>query len=222
MTTSTPALDTTKPPERPGAETAAASPARRTMLLLSGAYSALFVGLFLVGGSEGPSSDTPGAGVISQYTQSSLQVRIGGYGLVVAGALLVFWGCAVRRVLSRNDRAWTADAALAGTLAFALTLVGWAVSAFAMDDAVHSGSPAVAQAMNVLDHANFVPAMLGLVLTMVATGVAGYRTAALPRWLAIASVVIGAMAPLGPAGFVPFSLFPIWLILVSACLRKAE
>ncbi len=222
MTASTPALQPSRSSERTAAQTAADGPARRTLLLLSGAYCALFIGLFIFGGGEGPSTDTPGASVISQYSEGRMSTQIGAYGLVVAGALLVFWGCAVRRVLTQEDRAWTADAALAGTLAFALTLVGWAVSALAVYDAVHTGTPAVAQAMNVLDHANFVPAMLGLVCTMVGTGVAAYRTGTLPRWLALASVVIGAMAPLGPAAFVPFSVFPIWLIAVSVCLRRAE
>jgi hypothetical protein len=88
-------------------------------------------------------------------------------------------------------------------------------------DAVSSGTPEVAQAMNVLDHANFVPAMLGLVCTMVGTGVAGFRTRALPRWLAVASVAVGLLAPLGPGGFVPFSLFPLWVIVVAATIRRS-
>ena len=220
MTTSTPALEPAQVSDRKATSTAA-GPARRTLLLLSGCYSALFVALFLFGGGEGPSAETAGESVISQYSQSQAGVAIGSYGLVVTGALLIFWGSGVRRMLSR-DRAWTADAGFAGAVVFALTLMAWAVSSLAMYDAVQTGTPAVAQAMNVIDHANFVPAMLGLVCTMVGIGLAGLRTGALPRWLAVASVVIGAMAPLGPGGFVPFSLFPIWLILVSALLRRTE
>lgn len=223
MSTSTPALQPSRTSGRAATQNAAAGPARRTLLLLSATFCALFIGLFVSGGGDGGASvKTPGASVISQYAQGSAAVHAGVYGMVVAGALLIFWGCAVRRVLTQNGRAWTADAVLAGTVAFALTLTAWAVSALALYDAVQTGTPAVAQAMNVLDHANFVPAMLGLICTMVGAGIAGYRTGILPRWLAIASVIIGAMAPLGPAGVVPFSLFPIWLVVVSACMRRAE
>lgn len=222
MTTSTPELRPSRRDTRAAAETAVSGPSRRALLLLSGTYAVLFVGLFLSGGGDGPGARTPGAEVISQYTTSSLQIRIGGFGMVVAAAILVFWGAALRKVLNRSAVAWAADAAFAGTVTFALTLVGWAVSSFALYDAVHTGTPQVAQALNVLDHANYVPAMLGLVCTMVGAGVAGYRIGMLPRWLAVASVVLGAMAPLGPGGFVPFSLFPIWLVVVSACLRRAE
>ena len=222
MSTSTPALQPARTSGRAATQNAAAGPARRTLLLLSATYCALFIGLFVSGGDGAGSVTTPGASVISQYAKGSAAVHAGVYGMVVAGALLIFWGCAVRRVLTQNGRAWTADAVLAGAVAFALTLTAWAVSALALYDAVQTGTPAVAQAMNVLDHANFVPAMLGLICTMVGAGIAGYRTGFLPRWLAIASVIIGAMAPLGPAGVVAFSLFPIWLVVVSACIRRAE
>ena len=53
-----------------------------------------------------------------------------------------------------------------------------------------------------------VTAMLGLACILIATGISAYRSGALPRWLAIVSIVLGAMAPLGPGGFAPFLNFP--------------
>jgi hypothetical protein len=102
----------------------------------------------------------------------------------------------------------------------ALALVGWAVTTLAMFHATETGRPDVAQAVNVLDNTNFVPAMLGLVCTMVGVGIVGLVNVALPKWLAIGSIVIGAMAPLGPGGFLPFTLFPIWLIAVAALVKR--
>ena len=44
-------------------------------------------------------------------------------------------------------------------------------------------------------------------------------TKALPKWLAIASIVIGVIAPLGPLGFVGFLLLPLWIVAVAVCVR---
>jgi hypothetical protein len=176
------------------------------------------VGLFFGSGHE-IASDSSGKEVIKEFTMSSAAVQIGGYGLVTAAILIVFWGTAMRRLLTSARRSWTADAVLGGTVAMALTLVGWTVTLFALKDAVDSGVPEVAQAVNIMDNSNFVPAMLGLACTMIGVGVTAWRENSLPRWLAIVSVVLGAMAPLGPGGFAPFTLFPIWLIAVTALVR---
>jgi len=194
--------------------TGAATPERRTTVVLAVLYSVLFVGVFLTGGSE-IASDASGAQVIKDFTRSSATVQLAGYGLVVAAILIVFWGIAIRARLTAARRSWTADAVIGGTVALALTLVGWTVTLFALKDAVDSGVPAVAETVNILDNANFVPAMLGLSCTMIGVGLTAWREGSLPRWLAVVSIALGALAPLGPGGFAPFTLFPVWAIVVS-------
>jgi hypothetical protein len=200
---------------------AAAAPARRTTLLLAVLYSLLFVGTFITGGGE-IASDSSGTEVIEEFTTSSTAVLISGYGLVVAAVLIVFWGVAMRARLTPAHRSWTADAVLGGAIALALTLVGWTVTLFALRDAVDSGVPEVAQTVNVINNANFVPMMLGLACTMISVGLTTMREHSLPRWLAIGSIVLGAIAPLGPGGFLPFALFPVWVIVVSALVRTTQ
>jgi hypothetical protein len=202
--------------------TGAAAPARRTTVALSVIYSLLFVGLFAIGGGGEVASDSTGKEVIKEFTSSSTAVQIGGYGLVVAAVLIVFWGVAMRARLTLARRSWPADAVLGGTIALALTLVGWAVTLFALKDAVDSGVPEVAQAVNIMNNANFVPAMLGLACTMIGVGATAWHEHSLPRWLAIVSIALGAIAPLGPVGFAPFALFPIWAIAVSALVRTTQ
>src|SRR5664280_288774 len=65
-----------------------------------------------------------------------------------------------------------------------------------MHDAVKTGDATVAQSINILDHANFVPAMLGLCCTFLATGLSSLRTGALPRWICLVSVILGVASPL--------------------------
>jgi hypothetical protein len=197
------------------------TPARRTTVVLAALYAAVFVGA-LLGGSGEISPDASGAKVIKEFTSGDAAVQVGGYALVVAAILLVFWGAAMRSRLTSARRTWTADAVLAGSIALALTLVGWTVTLFALKHAVDSGVPEVAQAANIMDNASFVPAMLGLACTMIGVGVTTWRDRTLPRWLAGVSVALGAIAPLGPGGFAPFTLFPIWVVVVSALVRPAD
>ena len=198
-----------------------ATPDRRTTIGLSVLYSLLFVALFLTGGKE-IDADSSGKEVLKDFTMSSTAVQVGGFGLVIAAVLIVFWGVAIRARLTPVRRSWTADAVVGGTIALALTLVGWTVTLFALKDAVDSGVPEVAQAANIMNNANFPPAMLGLACTMIGVGLTAWREGSLPRWLAIVSIVLGAIAPLGPGGFAPFVLFPIWAIAVSALVRTPQ
>jgi hypothetical protein len=194
-------------------------PSGRVLVGTAAAYAVLFVGLFLTGG-EGPDTKTAGAKIIADYDKTSLTVQLGGYAMVLAAAALIFFGAALRRALRRDGADWLADAAFGGIIVMAVTLVGFAVTTLAMYDAVHTGNASVAQSINILDHSNFVPAMLGLCCTLLATGLCALRTGALPKWLAVLSVVLGIASPLGPAAFVPFALFPVWVVVTAAVTAR--
>ena len=62
--------------------------------------------------------------------------------------------------------------------------------------------------------------MIGLMCAMIGVGVTTLADGALPKWMAWGSIVVGAMAPLGPGGFVPFMLFPLWVVAVAAIVRR--
>ena len=201
--------------------TEGAAPDRRTTIALAVLFSLMMVGLLLTGGGE-IDSDSSGEKVIKEFTESSATVEIGGFGLVITAALIVFWGVAIRARLTSVRRSWTADAVIGGSVAVGLTLAGWAVTLFALKDAVDSDVPEVAEAVNIMNNANFPPVMLGLACMMIGVGLTAWNEGSLPRWLAIVSIVLGAMAPLGPAGFAPFLLFPIWAIAISALIKTPQ
>ena len=194
----------------PSAESAL--PGRRTLVGLSASYLVLFASLLLGSGGD-IANDAHGSTVIKEFTANDTRVQVTGYAMVVAAAVIVFWGAALRRRLGRT---WTADLVGAGALVMGITLVGWVVTAFALMHAVDSGVPEVAQAVNIMNNANFVPAMLALTCMLIGAGVAGLQTGRLPRWLAVTSIALGVLAPLGPAAFLPFTLFPLWAVVVSA------
>ena len=85
--------------------------------------------------------------------------------------------------------------------------------------AVDQGEDVSIRALNFIDTANFLPLMMGMVCAMVGAGLAGLASGTLPKWLAVASVVLGCLAPLGPLGFIPAMLLPIWLVVVASTVR---
>jgi hypothetical protein len=193
---------------------------RRTMVTLAVIYLGFFAVLMATGADRQP--DANPATLIADYDTSHLAIELFTYAAVVAGAVLVFLGAAVRSALVARTRRWTADVALLGFVLMALTLVTWAISSLALYYAVDSGDTGVVRALNIVDTENFPFAMLGMACALVAVGVTALAEKALPTWLCWASIVLGVMSPLGPLAFAPFFLFAIWTVVVAATVRLSD
>ena len=210
---------TTEPAHTPAAtEVAVTLPSRRLLVALGCLYL-VFFGVLLSSGSDRSPEDDP-TQLIASYTVSNLTIQLVTYGAMVAGAVLVFYGAALRSVLAARTRHWTGDAAFIGFVIMAWTLASFAVSDLALHKAVGIGDLQVVEAINVMDTTNFPPAMIGLMCSFIGVGLTALKEAALPKWLAWGSIIIGAMAPLGPGGFVPFVLFPLWMIVIAGLVRR--
>lgn len=195
-------------------------PGRRTMVTLAVIYLGFFAFLMASGADREP--DANPAALIADYDISATVIQIVSYSTVVAGAILVFFGAALRSALTLRTRRWTADVALVGFVLMAFTLVTWATSALALYHAVDIGDTGVVRAINVIDTTNFPLAMLSMSCAMVGVGLTALRGRALPTWLCWASIVLGVMSPLGPLAFAPFVLFSIWTVVVAATVRLPQ
>ena len=195
-------------------------PRRRTLVLLAVTFVTVFVAALATGADN--NADSSLATIESAYDQSHLVIMITSYAGMAACAVLVFLGVAVRSALRAQRPTWTADVAMLGFVVIALTIASWVVSGLALWHAVDQGQDASVRTLNFVDTSNFLPLMMGMICAYVGTGAAGLVSGTLPRWLAVASIVIGLLAPLGPLGFVPAMLLPIWLIVVSALVRVGE
>jgi hypothetical protein len=193
---------------------------RRTMVTLAVIYLGLFAFLMVTGADRQPDADP--AKLIADYDMSATAVRILTYVTVIAGAVLIFVGAAIRSALSLHTRRWTADVALAGFVLMGLTLVTWAISALALYHAVAIGDTGVVRTINVIDTTNFPLAMLSMSCAMIGVGVTALEERALPTWLCWATIVLGIMSPLGPLAFAPFVLFAVWTIVVAARVRLSD
>ncbi|GAA1956058.1 hypothetical protein GCM10009798_14240 [Nocardioides panacihumi] len=190
------------------------------MVTLAVIYLGFFAFLMASGADREPDADP--AKLIADYDINATVIEMVTYSTVVAGAVLVFLGAALRSALTLRTRRWTAEVALLGFVLMALTLVTWATSALALYHAVDIGDTGVVRAINVIDTTNFPLAMLSMCCAMIGVGVTAMREQALPTWLCWASIVLGAMSPLGPLAFAPFVLFAIWTVVVAATVRLSD
>ena len=204
----------------PGTGSTGALPSRRLLVVLGGTYLVIFGTLMVTGGDRSPEADP--SKIIADYHVSLLAIELMTYAAVVACAVLVFYGAALRRVMTAGSPRWTADVAFIGFVTMAWTLGSFAVTSLGLYHGVQTGNANVVAALNVADATNFPFAMIGLTCSMVGVGVTSLGTRALPRWLAWTSILLGAMAPLGPGGFLPFMLFPIWIIVVAAMVYRQQ
>ena len=195
-------------------------PRRRTLVLLAVTFVTVFVAALATGADTNPDSSL--ATIESAHDQSYLLVMITSYAGMAACAVLVFLGVAVRSALRAQRPTWTADVAMLGFVVIALTIASWVVSGLALWHAVDQGQDASVRTLNFVDTSNFLPLMTGMICVYIGTGTAGLVSGTLPRWLAVASIVLGILAPLGPVAFAPAILLPVWLVLVSALVRVGE
>jgi hypothetical protein len=68
---------------------------------------------------------------------------------------------------------------------------------------------------------------VGITTAFLAMGLAGVRSAVLPRWFAITTTVLGVLALLGacsipPGGLVNYVLLPFWLIAASVLIARRQ
>ena len=193
---------------------------RRILVALAVIYLGFFVVLMATGADREPDADP--SRLIADYDTSRTMIQIVTYSTVVAGTILVFLGAALRSVLTLRSRRWTADVAFLGFVLMGLTLVTWAISSLALFHAVDIGDTGVVRAINIIDTTNFPLAMLSISCAMIGVGVTALPDRTLPTWLCWASIVLGAMAPLGPLAFAPFFLFAIWTVVIAATARVSE
>ena len=65
----------------------------------------------------------------------------------------------------------------------------------------------------------WLPWLIGSVVLFVSVGLGGMRTASLPRWLAIATLVLGVVGATGVGGYVLYIAMPFWLIVTGVVLH---
>lgn len=188
---------------------------------LAGAVFSVVFAIGFLSSGDTPDTKASGEEVISHYSDSG-KFLVGIFALVIGAVFFMFFAGALRGALLRSTRTpeWLATVVFGGAVVYATALSIFAMGQIMLIDASDLGRPEVAQTLNVFDNDNFFPAVLGLATVLLASGWSILQSAVLPRWLGWASVGLGVLAMAGPAGFIAFLLFPIWVLTVSIILYK--
>lgn len=198
------------------APSATAAPSRKVLIGLAVVILIAFVGL--MAGSANLSSDSSTKDITAAFDYSSGQSQILSYaGMALCGIVLLF-GAALRGAFRPGDT-WLANAVMLGAAGFAATLASWVVTDAAIWKAVDLGDQGQMHTFATLSDVSFLPLMGSLLALYIGAGAAGLVTGVLPKWLAVLSIVLGAIAVLGPLGFIPFLLLPLWGVAVASLIR---
>lgn len=176
-------------------------------------FTVIFAVAFLASG-ETPDVQATGEEVISHYEDGG-PIIVTLLGLVISAIVFMFFAGVLRSRLQATGPDWLASVAFGGAVVYTVSLGVFAMGQIALLDAADLGQPEVAQALNIIDNDNFFPAVIGLAVVLLATGWHALASKSLPTWLGWLSVVLGFLAMAGPAGFIAFLLFPVWVLIVA-------
>ncbi len=202
---------------KPNGSVSAVAPRRATLVALAGASVGLFVAMLATGSDI--EHDAELVDIVAAYDQSKGAMQIGSYAGMVLVGLLLFFGAALRTTLRSRLRTWLADVAFLGFAGLAATIASWVVTDLAMWKAVDFGDESAIRTLAAISDAGFLPLMAAMIATYIGTGLAGLRTGTLPKWLAIASIGVGVVAPLGPLGFIGTMLLPVFIVATALTVR---
>lgn len=147
---------------------------------------------------------------------------------LIAGALfavtMAFFAVGIRQALRSGEpgESTYSSAAFAGGLMVAMAAAVNAWILLALIDTVDDKAAASARVLGYLGIDSWLPFMASAAVLLLSTGIGGLRTAVLPKWLAIVTIVLGVCALLGPTGFAVWFAMPVWCIAVSVVLVRRQ
>ena len=183
--------------------------------------------LAIVGGDHigipGGLPEEGAAETLAYFREHADAVQAGSW-LFMIGSLLFIWftGTLRSRLLSAEGGGGTFGAvAFAGGVAtriFALALpAGGLAAALAADDI----AAPTAEALNAVELVFFLGAELAAVVLLVGSSVVALRTLVLPRWWAVAGIVLAVWLLIAPIGWVALLVgVPAWTIVTAVLLVR--
>lgn len=193
-------------------------------LPIAGILAAVFFAVFAIVGGSPPAVDADPAKQLAWYDDHSSQLAICGF---AAGLFLIamgFFVTGVRQALRSGEpgESTYSSVAYAGGLLSAIAVALWGWLDFASGEAANDKQGPVVHTLAYLNDVGWLPWVAATAVLMLGTGIGGLRTAALPKWLAIVTIVLGVGCVLGPVGIAVFFAFPFWLVITGIVLLRRQ
>lgn len=178
----------------------------------------------------GPQGQQPGDPAwIDALRDAPVLQLVGQEGHALVAVSLILFAVAIRARLRSGEGGESSYSGVAygGFLLGAAAELSALVLSTSLAAAADRGAVAVVEVLGYLQYNSWWLLLLPASLAILVTGVGGLRTARLPRWFAIASIVLGALGVLGgfnvpPGGLVLYFLLPVWLVVAAVLLLRRE
>jgi uncharacterized membrane protein len=145
-----------------------------------------------------------------------------GFALLVGGFMLIFFAAQARKSLRSGEAGESTYSSVAhGGLVVAAGGFGLlGIVQIALVNTAKAHDAAATDAIGQLVMIGWLPVLVGVAAGFWGLGLGGLRTATLPKWFAITTIVFAVIAVLGPLAFVVYLLLPLWLIAASAVTAR--
>jgi hypothetical protein len=175
------------------------------------------------------SSDVPGRGSV-EIVNDHLALNTGSMAcLVVMGVALLFFATAARNLLRSGEarEATYSSVAYGGWITVSAALGQTAVWDKALLSAAADHNTSATAILSYAQYFGWLGMGIGIATAFLAMGLGGLRSATLPRWFAVTTTVMGALAFLGacgipPGGLVNYLLLPFWLIAAAILIARRQ
>ncbi len=141
------------------------------------------------------------------------------------GSLFFLWfmGILRARLVAAEDGAATfAGIAFAGGLATAIFALGMPTGGLVAALNANDIDAPTAEALNAVETAFLLEAELAAIALLVGASVVSLRTAVLPRWWAVVSILLAVWLVILPIGWAGLLVgLPVWTVVTSVLLLRA-
>lgn len=180
--------------------------------------------LFVVSGFHGdpPGVDANAHGRVQWYLDHKGLMTLSGFGSGYLAVLMAFFATGVRRVLRSGEpgESTYSTAAMAGGILVSSAAILGALLTLGSVEAADKGQEATVTTLAFVNEFGWLPLIAGLAVFYLATGLGGLRTATLPKWLSIVTIVLGVACVLGPAGVAAWFATPLWLVVTAIVMLR--
>jgi hypothetical protein len=190
-------------------------------LAISGILAGL---LFVVAGfhDDPPGLDSSAQSRLDWFVDHKTWLTIGGLASAYFAVVMAFFATGVRRLLrsgEAGESTYSSAALVGGVLVSGAGIFG-AMTMLASVEAADNGNAAALTTISYVNEFGWLPLIASLAVFYLATGLGGLRTATLPKWLSIVTIVLGVACVLGPAGIAAWFATPLWLIVVGVIMLR--
>jgi hypothetical protein len=183
------------------------------------AFIVLLLVSFIVQGEPKDATHPPNE-IVQWYVDNKDSAQIGAFIGVVAGAVLIFYGAYLRKVLVAAEGVGAMLPILV-LIGLSIVAVGGAIDSmllFATAERTDDIPATSVQTIQAIWDNDFLVFFMGVLVFNWAVGISVLRSAVLPRWMGWAAILFGVISLAGPIGFIGALGAALWVLVSSIML----